>query len=155
MCSVVNSGMASFIKDVMQIECQAEIAFDLMADPRNELEWNSGVSEAELMSEGPIGKGSRFRIKDTRGEHEVEITTYHRPNRLGFLVKDKSMNVDIDFDIEHDGKATTMVGKFNADGSGWMRFMLPVLIPLIRRQIAKEHKNFIAMCEARRSARPA
>jgi hypothetical protein len=147
--------MASVIKDVMQIECQAETAFDLMADPRNELEWNSGVSEAELISEGPIGKGSRFRIKDSRGEHEVEITTYKRPNRLGFWAKDKSMNVSIDFDIGYDGKATTMVGKFNAVGSGLMKFILPVLIPLIRRQIAKEHKNFIAMCESRSSARPA
>ena len=63
MCSVVNSGMASFIKDVMQIECQAEIAFDLMADPRNELEWNSGVSEAELMSEGLSERGPDFGSK--------------------------------------------------------------------------------------------
>lgn len=141
--------MASTIQDVMHIRCPPETAFDLMADPRNELNWNSGVSEAELLSGEPIQEGSRFRIKDTRGEHEVELTTFQRPEKLGFHVQDRSMAVDIAFDISHDGKITTMVGNFTAKGSGLMGLLLPLLIPFIRRQMAKEHKNFVALCESK------
>src|SRR5436190_7466413 len=39
-----------------------EHVFDTLADLRNETQWNSRVSSAELRSAEPIGPGSRFAI---------------------------------------------------------------------------------------------
>ena len=144
--------MGDTIKDVMRIECPATTAFDLMADVRNELDWNSGVSEVELLTAEPIGKGSRFRIVDQRGQQEVKITTYKRPDTLSLFLSGKSMDVDIDFTLVEQGNITVMTGRFNAKVRGLMRFFFPLLVPLIRRDIAKEHKTFIALCEAKASA---
>lgn len=144
--------MGDTIKDVMGIECPAATAFDFMADVRNELDWNSGVSEVELLTTGPIGKGSRFRIVDQRGEQEVEITTYQRPDALSLFLGGKSMDVDIDFSLVEQDNVTIMTGRFNAKVRGLMRVFFPLLIPLIRRSIAKEHKTFIALCEAKARA---
>jgi uncharacterized protein YndB with AHSA1/START domain len=138
----------------MRIECPPTEAFDLMADPRNELRWNSGVSEAELMTGEPIGEGSRFWIADKRGRHEVEITAYQRPERLSFFVEDRNMDVQIDFAFGSEGAITTMTGTFHATGKRVMGIILPLLIPLIRRQLAKEHGNFVALCEAKAQAAP-
>jgi len=132
----------------MRIECPATTAFDLMADARNELKWNSGVSQVDLISGEPIGKGSRFRVTDKRGQHEVEITAYQRPENLSFSLMDKSMDVDIDFTLSQEGSITVMTGRFNATGKGFMRFLLPILVPFVRRDIAKEHQKFIALCQA-------
>lgn len=108
--------MGDTIKDIMRIECPAATAFDLMADARNELKWNSGVSQVELISDEPIGKGSRFSVTDKRGRHEVEITAYQRPQRLSFSLYDQSMDVDIDFTLSQEDKVTVMTGRFNARG---------------------------------------
>lgn len=140
--------MGQMITDKMLIKCSAATAFDLMADPRNELDWNSGVSQVELISDEPIGKGSRFRVADKRGTHEVEIVAYQRPDRLSFSVDDKNLNVDIDFTLSHLDGVTSMTGVFRAQGKGMMKYFLPLLVPFIRRDIAKEHKKFVALCEA-------
>lgn len=150
--SCYRRAMGDTIKDVMRIECPATTAFDLMADVRNELDWNSGVSDVELLTAEPIGKGSRFRIVDRRGQQEVEITTYERPATLSLFLSGKSMDVDIDYTLVEQGGITVMTGRFNAKVRGLMRVFFPLLVPLIRRDIAKEHKAFIALCEARASA---
>ncbi len=141
--------MGDMITEEMRIKCSAATAFDLMADARNEVSWNSGVSQVELTSGESIGKGSRFRVTDKRGQHDVEITAYHRSQSLSFSVNDPKMDIDIEYALSEHDNVTTMTGKFNAKGKGLMKFLLPLLVPLIRRDLSKEHMNFVAFCEAR------
>ena len=141
--------MGSLITEVIGINCAAATAFDLMADARNELRWNSGVSQVELISGDPIGIGSRFRVIDKRGQHEVEITGYQRPVGLSFSVTGREMEVDIDISLSERDDVTTMTARFNARGKGLMRVLLPLLVPFIRRDLSKEHQNFVNLCEAK------
>ena len=140
--------MADMITDVMHIECSAATAFDLMADARNELHWNSGVSQVDLITDRPVAKGSRFLVVDKRGQHEVEITAFQRPENLSFSVNDASMDVDISYTVSEQDNVTTMTGRFNAKGKGLIKLLLPLLVPIIRRDLAKEHMHFVALCEA-------
>jgi hypothetical protein len=139
--------MADMITEVIRVECPATRAFDMMADARNETRWNSGVTEVELRSGEPIGEGTRFNVADKRGRHDVTITAYNRPENLSFVVKDAKMDVDIDYALSEVDGTTTMTGRFNAKGKGVMRFLLPLLVPLIRRDLAKEHVHFVRLCE--------
>src|SRR4051794_15067096 len=45
-----------------EIACPPERVFDTLADLRNDLEWNSRFSKAELLSGEPIGQGSSFAV---------------------------------------------------------------------------------------------
>lgn len=139
--------MSDMITEVMHIKCPAAKAFDLMADARNELRWNSGVTKVELKSGEPIGEGTQFVVVDKRGQHAVRITTHNRPNELSFTVQADNMDVDINYVLTEADGETTMTGRFNARGKGMMKAMLPILVPLIRRDLAKEHANFIRLCE--------
>ena len=47
--------------------------FDLMADARNETVWNSQVASSELVSDEPIGLGSRF----VTGEFGAVLRRHH------------------------------------------------------------------------------
>jgi Polyketide cyclase / dehydrase and lipid transport len=63
------------------IACPPEQVFDVVADMRNETEWNSRVSSAELQSTEPIELGSRFAVVNGGTRYDVTITTYDRPSR--------------------------------------------------------------------------
>jgi hypothetical protein len=139
--------MGAMITEVMHIKCPAAKAFDLMADARNETRWNGGVSEVELKSGEPISEGTQFMVVDKRGRHEAKITAYNRPEELSFVVHDAKMDVDIDYVLTEANGVTTMTGRFNAKGKELMRFLLPLLVPLIRRDLAKEHGRFVQLCE--------
>lgn len=65
-----------------RIACPPEDVFDLLADLRNDVQWNGRVSRAELRSSEPIGLGSRFAIVNGGSPYEVTITGYERPSRL-------------------------------------------------------------------------
>jgi hypothetical protein len=139
--------MSDMITEVMHIKCPAAKAFDLMADARNETRWNSGVSKVELTSGEPIGEGTQFMVVDKRGRHDAKITAHKRPEELSFVIHDARMDVDIDYVLTEANGVTTMTGTFNAKGKGLMRFLLPLLVPLIRRDLAKEHARFVRLCE--------
>jgi hypothetical protein len=63
-----------------------EVAFDSLADFTTTAEWDPGIAAAERLDDGPIGLGSRFKVRSRLGVVTVplvyEITHYERPDRL-------------------------------------------------------------------------
>ena len=56
--------------------------FDFCADLRNELIWNPNAKHVELLTDEPIGVGTRFRARWTNaGEVTVEMIEFDRPRR--------------------------------------------------------------------------
>ena len=131
----------------MHIDCPPTVVFDLMADARNELRWNEGISRVELTTDEPVGQGSQFVVVDRRGEHEATITVFDRPERLEFALSGKSMDVAIKYTYTETDGSTTSVGTFAARPKGFMKFLLPLLLPMIKRDVAKQHVNFKKLCE--------
>ena len=135
----------------LRIRAASTTVFDLLADARNEVRWNEGVSRAELVTDEPIRQGSQFVVADKRGQHDVEITMFDRPERLEFALAGKQMDVAISYRFEESDGTTRAVGTFDARPKGFMKALLPLLLPLIKRDIAKQHVNFKTLCEAQPS----
>ena len=53
----------------IRIACPPEKVFDMLADLRDDRQWNSRVSRAELRGPEPIGLGSRFDIVNGGTRH--------------------------------------------------------------------------------------
>ena len=51
------------ISGEVTIDAPVEEVFDLVADERNEPRYNPRIVHAEKLSEGPVGRGSRFVAK--------------------------------------------------------------------------------------------
>jgi uncharacterized protein YndB with AHSA1/START domain len=77
------------VSTTTRIACPPEKVFDLVADLRNDTQWNSRVSHAELRSPEPIGLGSRFGLVNGGTAYDVTITGYERPSRLVFEASGK------------------------------------------------------------------
>ena len=100
------------------------------------------------MTDEPVRQGSQFVVEDKRGQHDVEITVFDRPERLEFALTSKQMDVAISYRFGESDGTTTALGAFDARPKGFMKLLMPLLLPLIKRDIAKQHVNFKSLCEA-------
>ena len=136
------------IREELHIDCSPATAFDLMADVRKLPLWNEGASRAELKSDEPIGQGSRFIAVNRGQEMESTITTFDRPNRLDFSTSGKLMDAASAFHFAEAGTGTALVIELDPHPKGVMKVLLPVLSPLIRRDLVRQHLNFKEFCES-------
>ena len=138
------------ITEDLHIDCPPATAFDLMADVRNETQWNDGVSKAELTTDEPIGHGSKFVTEhgSPLGQIESTITVFDRPERLEFAATSKRMDLAISFTFTDAGSGTLVHGTFDPKPKGIMAVLFPLLRPMIRRDMAKQHQNLKALCES-------
>jgi polyketide cyclase/dehydrase/lipid transport protein len=129
-----------------QIACPPEQVFDMVADMRNETEWNSRVSSAELRSPEPIALGSRFAIVNGGTSYDVTITSYERPSRLVF---EASGNPDltIAYSFTPAGEGTALESDFDFRPKGFLKVLMPLLSPVIRRDVPKQYASLKALCE--------
>lgn len=139
------------ITEDLQIGCSPATAFDLMADVRNETEWNDGVTRAEMTTEDPVGEGSAF-VTDhggPLGQIESTIVVYDRPRRLEFAATSKRMDLGISLTFTAAGAGTLVHGVYEPMPKGFMAVLFPLLRPMIRRDMAKQHQHFRELCESR------
>jgi uncharacterized protein YndB with AHSA1/START domain len=129
-----------------RIACPPEQVFDTLADLRNETRWNSRVSSAELRSTEPIGPGSRFGIVNGGTAYDVTIADYDRPSRL---VVEASGNPDltITYALTPMDDGTQLVSDFDFRPRGALKLLLPLLSPVIRRDVPKQYASLKALCE--------
>jgi hypothetical protein len=135
------------IKEELHIECPPTTAFDLMADVRNLPSWNEGASRAELLTEEPIGPGTRFVTVDRGQEMTSEVTTYERPGCIDFDVTSRFMDVGSTFTFTPADGGTRLAIEFEPRPKGVMRVLFPLLSPVIRRDLRTQHRKFKTFCE--------
>ena len=122
--------MARITGEVM-IDAPVDEVFDLVADERNEPRYNPRIVRAEKLSEGPVGRGTRFvaepKSMGSRGEMTLEILDYDRPHRLHNVVRSSYLKVDgtLTFDAVDGG--TRLRWDWDMGLVGPMRVLSPVL----------------------------
>lgn len=120
------------------IDRGVEDVFDTVADERNP--YDPRHRSAELLTDGPIGVGSRFRSEImTMGrpvEMIVEITDYDRPHRLGSVTHSPGMDIHSRLRFEPADGGTRMRWSSELRPRGAMRLLTPILGVVARRQSA-------------------
>ena len=69
------------VENSIGIAAPAETVFDYVTDVRREREWNPQLREAEKLTPGPVGVGTRYRVRFGRGVGVaiIENTAFDRP----------------------------------------------------------------------------
>ena len=129
-----------------RIACAPERVFDTLADLRNETQWNTRVSSAELRSDEPIGLGSRFGIVNGGTSYDVTITAYDRPSRLVLEASGKpDLTITYSLNPTSDGTELDSALDFRPEGS--FKALFSLLAPVIRRDVRKQYGSLKALCE--------
>lgn len=122
--------MANISGEVM-IDAPVDEVFDLVADERTEPSYNPRIASAEKLSNGPVGRGTRFSAipkgPSGKGRMTIEVLEYDRPHRLHNLVRSSYLEVDGTLTFsELDGR-TRLRWDWRMRLIGPMRLLSPVL----------------------------
>ena len=129
-----------------------EEVFDFVADERNEPRYNPRMVHAELLSEGPIGLGARFRTElETRGRTMpmvVEFTGYERASRLASVTRSSMMETQGEITFEAVPSGTRMRWSWDVRPRGVFKLMGPVVGLIGRRQEQRIWGNLKRLLES-------
>ncbi len=129
------------------IACPPDRVFDTLADLRNEPQWNSQVTNAELRSDEPIKLGSRFSIVNGGRPYDVTITTFEPPSRLVFEASGRP-DLTIEYTLTPTADGTDLESDFDFRPTGALKLLFLLLAPVIRRNVPKQYASLKALCEA-------
>ena len=125
------------IEGQIVVERSVAEVFDFVADERNEPRYNPRMLSAELVSDAPIGPGSRFRaeLKKLRGTMPmiIEFTDFDRPRRLASSTHSSMMDATGALTFEPLAHGTLMRWSWDVCPRGTLR-LIPALVELIGRR---------------------
>ena len=130
----------------IQIRCSPEHAFDTLADMRNETQWNSGVSVAELRTGEPIAQGSRFHIVNNGTPYDVIVQNYERPSSLVFEATGNP-DLTITYRLSPSSAGTELAGELFFRPRGANALLFALLSPVIRRNVRRQFASLKSLCE--------
>jgi len=119
--------------------------FDFAADECNEPEYNPDMTLAEMVTQGPIGVGSKFHCVMTgarSADMTIEYTEFDRPRRLASTAHMSSMDINGTLLFEPQGQSTKMKWLWNIEPRGFMKVLGPIVRRMGERQ---ELANWTAM----------
>jgi Polyketide cyclase / dehydrase and lipid transport len=137
------------VENSIGIAAPAEAVFDYVTDVRREPEWNPQLREAEKLTPGPVGAGTRYRVRFGRGVGTaiIENTAFDRPR--GWSAVSTSGRLDVRF----RGQVTGFPGgcqlavRNELFPHGAFRLLSPVLRRVLRRSWDKDLAAIKAIIE--------
>jgi hypothetical protein len=141
------------IRNSVVLPCTPEEAFDYLPDLRNELEWNPDCTEAEKITDGPVGLGTKFLMHWTGSPGvEIEIVAYERPRMWKAYNDDGPFEFDFQATLEPVAEGTRLSVDFGVRPRGWFRLVFPVFVLFLRREEKANMKRIRETFERRASS---
>lgn len=143
------------IEGSIYIDRPPDAVFDIVADERNEPRYNPKMTAVSLLSDPPIGEGSRFAatMKSRRRTFSMltEFTDFERPTRLGSVSSVGVMRTVGAVTFDARGSGTLMRWSWGIRLRGISRFAAPVVSWVGRRQERAIWTGLKTMLEAETS----
>lgn len=112
--------------------------FDFVADERNEPRFNPRMSRVQKITQGPIGRGTRFSAEMTSMGRPaamiIEFTDYDRPRKLTSETRLSSMEIRGTLFFEPTAGGTLMRWRWDMRPRGLLKAIGPLIASLGRRQ---------------------
>ena len=128
----------------IRINRPVEAVFGYVADIANDPMWNTDVLEARQTTEGPVGKGARFHLRNKPSmgisEGTAEVIDFELNRRQVFQADYGRMKPVVTHLFEFADDATTLTRRVQFDLPGMMWLMQP----FVRRMARKRNAAFLA-----------
>jgi len=126
------------IQGAIDIKRSPEAVFDFVADERNECLFNPRMLSVSLLSDEPIGTGSRFQAVMKTGARKtdmvIEWTAFERPARLASVTRMRSMGIEGALTFEPAAGGTRMSWSWEIKPRRFLRAASPIVEWMGRRQ---------------------
>ena len=133
--------MAQFTLEKI-IEAPREVVFDTALDLHSAAENIRGIQKIEVLTDGPVGLGTRFRETRIMFKKEatevMEITVFERPARYVFAAESHGAKYLTSYDLVQEGSGTKVVLVFRSDPQTFMAKVLGVIFSVMIKACMKE-----------------
>lgn len=131
------------------IGCPPEEVFDVLADARNEVQWNEWAKRVDKISEGPIGLGTRFSATvQNMGRIEFELAEYQRPSRLQQHARQGAGESWHTYVLDAVPGGTRVRQQATFEPQGVMRIAALLMGPLMRRHMRQMERGLKTRLES-------
>ncbi len=145
----------SSVKIEKTINAPREVVFAKAADFKNAAEVVSGIVGVEMLTEGPIGKGTRF--KETRiffgkkATEIMEVVTFEPQDRYQLKASSNGVNYLSSFDFVTEGESTKVTMTFEATPvtlfAKIMSIFSKAMMNSVRKLVEKDLDDLKKTCE--------
>ena len=122
-----------------------------VVNPENDAAWIGGIRSARMLTEPPVGVGTRVaRVASFMGkriEYTPEVVTYEQDSLLA-MKTDKTFDMSISYEFEDSGDGTIAGIRIQGAGSAFFELAAPLLGPTVKRSIKSDLSNLKAILEA-------
>ena len=91
------------------VAATSERVFNLLSNPARMAEWLPGCHAVD--TDAPVRKGTRLRVRFSRGETEFEITDYTPPTAFGWVERGRRLGAKTLFKLDFSGGTTAITMK--------------------------------------------
>jgi uncharacterized protein YndB with AHSA1/START domain len=135
------------------IAADPDRAFAYATDPRNDPVWIGGITEAELLGEPPLEKGSTVRrvasFMGRRIEYVLEVAELEPGSRLAMRSVRSPFPMAVTYSFEPADGGTRMAIRVEGEPGGMYRLAGPFLPRMVRRSVAADLRRLKGIQEAR------
>lgn len=128
----------SHVRGQILIDRPVDEVFDFVADERNEPTYNPAMVRVEMLTDGPVGEGSRYRAEVISRGHPVEMVietmSCHRPTDLSSTTTMEWAHIRGTLTFAPVGTGTRMTWDWDVAPTGPARLLGPVVGIVGRRQ---------------------
>ena len=129
--------MAGFERDTF-IAFVPEVVFDFVTDPSNARKVVDGVVSCEIVTDGPMGAGTRLRetreVHGKRATTELEVLEHQRPRRYVVVAEVSNIRMLFTYDFEPERDGTRVALTCRVSGRGVKRLMAPLVAAVLKRE---------------------
>ena len=124
-------------------------------DPANEPAWIAGISESQLLTPGPIAKGSRARrlakFAGRRIEYTPEVLEYDEGSRL-LMQTDKPFPMTIEYRFADRDGGTLFSQRLQGGPGGVAGIFSPLMAMMVKSTIRRDMQRLRRLLESRAQA---
>jgi uncharacterized protein YndB with AHSA1/START domain len=146
------------IEGEILIDRPVEEVFDIVADERNEPNYNPRLLWVEKLSSGPIGRGTRFRAATKAigrsAEMTIEFTEYERPRHLASSTHMPTMEIQGALTFDPVPEGTRMRWSWELQPRGILRLLTLLIARMGERQEETIWAGLKQYMEAREGSLP-
>ena len=119
------------------IDRPPEVVFDFVGDETNEPLYNPALLSSKMITDGPVGVGTRFHATHKQGRNQTEmvidITAYDRPRRMASRTTMSWSDIEGDVTFERVGGRTRMRWSWDVHPKGRYKLLTPIIGVVGRR----------------------
>jgi hypothetical protein len=141
------------------IAADSDRVFAYATDPGNDSVWIGGISEAELLGDPPLEKGSSVRrvasFMGRRIEYVLEVSELEPGQLLAMRSIRSPFPMVVTYSFEGADGGTRMAIRVGGEPGGMYRLAGPLLPGMVRRSVAKDLRRLKAIIERESKRDPA